>query len=55
MRNSVRGALSLSACEFLDNKVVNTLDRDDYEGKMAELILQVIDIKDGLLKMRLGL
>ena len=40
---------------LLDDQVVYTLKAKDYQGKMAEMLLQEIKVKEGRLEVVLGL
>lgn len=51
----VRVAFSLLASGLLDDQVVYTLKTEDYKGKMAEMLLKKIKVKEGRLEVILGL
>lgn len=51
----VQTALTIAARKYLDDHIVHTLDPKDYKGKMAEMFIQKIKVKDGRLEVILGL
>lgn len=54
-QKAVQAALTLAARKYLDDHIVHTLDPKDYKGKMAEMFIQKIKVKDGRLEVILGL
>lgn len=55
LEEPIRAALTIAARKYLDDHIVYTLKPKDYKGKMAELLLQKIKIKNGRLEVVLGL
>ncbi len=53
--SAVRAALTLTARKYLEDHILHTLEKEDYKGKMAEMLLQKIKVKDGRLEVILGL
>ena len=53
--SAVRAALTVSARKYLEDHIIHTLEKEDYKGKMAEMLLQKIKVKDGRLEIILGL
>ena len=51
----VRAALTIAARQYLDDYTVYTLKKKDYKGKMAELLLKKIKVKNGRLEVILGI
>ncbi|MFT6861632.1 MAG: hypothetical protein ACJAVK_000184 [Akkermansiaceae bacterium] len=51
----VREAFGFLASTLLDDQIVYTLKAKDYQGKMAEMLLQEIKVKEGRLEVVLGL
>ena len=51
----VRAAFSLAARKFLEDQIVYTLKKEDYKGKMTEMLLQEVKVEEGQLVIILGL